>query len=316
MISARRSFLNWNEALKAFTRGLKAQVESDKPLAGLNTFGTGGSARLFAEVKNSEELAQLVKIAHENNVPYFMLGGGSNLLISDQGYDGLVIKNSILGLSAESEIVTAGAGEKLEDLVHFAADNGLAGLEFATGIWGTVGGAIHGNAGAYGADISAVMVSAQLVDEYGNIRDEELPYFEFHYRYSKLKKTHEFVTRAKFALKKGTHDLIQARISEIMDLRTDKLPKDEKSAGCFFKNILDARMEYGKLPAGKLLEEIGAKEIHFGGAAIFSKHANIIINTGSATSTDIWKLASILKMKVKEKFGIELQEEITYLGPF
>lgn len=308
--------MNWDQAARALKKGFGGQIETDKPLSSLNTFGTGGPSRFFAEVKTAEELASLIRAANESCIPYFMLGGGSNILISDRGYEGLIIRNSIMGISVEGESIISGAGEKLVDLIDFATQGALSGLEFATGIWGTVGGAIYGNAGAYGADISSIFVSAQLVDRYGNIREEEMPYFDFGYRYSILKKTSEFVAKAKFALRKGKKESIQAKVDEISALRNEKLPQYEKSAGCFFKNIVDNQAEHGKLPAGKLLEEIGAKDLHFGGASIFEKHANIIINTGTATSEDIRKLASILKSKVKEKFGIELKEEITYLGPF
>jgi len=316
MTTVKKPLLNWDEAAGALKKGFAGQIETDRPLSSFNTFGTGGPARLFAEVRTTEELAKLVQVAHELYIPYFMLGGGSNVLVSDRGYEGLIIKNSIMGLSTEGESITSGAGERLEDLINFAAQCALSGLEFATGIWGTVGGAVYGNAGAYGADISTLFESAQLVDRYGNMREEKMPYFDFSYRYSNLKKTGEFVAKAKFALRKGKKESIQAKIDEISALRSERLPRNEKSAGCFFKNIIDSQAEHGKLPAGKLLEGVGAKDLHFGGASIFGKHANIIINTGTATSEDIRKLASILKDRVKEKFGIELKEEITYLGQF
>ncbi len=316
MVTAKKPLLNWNEVASAIQKGFEGIIEINKPLSPLNTFGTGGSARLFAEVTSREQLSELVRRAYNSGIPIFMLGGGSNILISDSGFDGLIIRNSIKSLSRDGDFIISGAGESLEDLMKFATENSLSGLEFAAGIWGTVGGAIYGNAGAYGSDISTVFVTAQLVDRYGNMREEDATYFDFAYRFSNLKVTHEFVTEAKFALKKGKKELIQSRVDEIFALRNEKLPMNEKSAGCFFRNIVDNTKEYGKLPAGKLLEEVGAKEIRYGGAAIFERHANIIINTGSATSEDIRQLASILKRKVMEKFEIELQEEINYLGPF
>ena len=291
-------------------------LKQNHPLAKFNTFGTGGRARLFAEVTTPQELADLVKEASGLDVPIFMLGGGSNVLISDNGYEGLIIRNAIKGMNVEGASVICGAGEDLQALIDFATEMSLTGLEFAAGIWGTVGGAIYGNAGAYGSEICNVLEWAEVVDRQGDMRIEQAGYFDFVYRGSKLKKTHEFVTRAKFALQPGKKEAIKSRVEEILAIRNEKLPLTKPSAGCFFKNIPDPSQEFGKLSAGKLLEQVGAKETQYGQAAVFERHANILINSGSATSSDIRRLSQILKRKVKEKFGIELQEEIILLGEF
>jgi UDP-N-acetylmuramate dehydrogenase len=245
-----------------------------------------------------------------------MLGGGSNVLVSDSGYDGLIIKNVIMGRQVDGTCLICGAGELLQDIINYSAENNLSGLEFASGIWGTIGGAIFGNAGAYGSEVGALIESAQLVDKQGNVKNVDNEYLAFTYRTSKLKKSGEYITTARLALKSGKRDEILGKIKEILDLRKTKLPLDEKSAGCFFKNIIDERQKFGKLPAGQLLEEIGAKEAYYGGARVFAKHANIIINDGTAQSKDIKRLADILKRRVKEKFGIELNEEVTLIGNF
>jgi UDP-N-acetylmuramate dehydrogenase len=288
----------------------------DYPLANLTSFGTGGKARIFVEVSTTDELSRIAEFSCELEIPIFMLGGGSNLLVSDSGYNGLIIKNSIMGKEISGTDIVCGAGELLQDIINFSAENNLAGLEFATGIWGTIGGAIYGNAGAYGSEIGTFVMSAQVVSRQGNIKNIESGYLEFGYRTSKLKESGEFVANAKLALKSGTKEVILGRIREIMDLRKTKLPLDEKSAGCFFKNIIDERQKFGKLPAGQLLEEVGAKDTHYGGARVFPKHANIIVNDGTAQSKDIKRLADILKRRVKEKFGILLKEEVTLLGDF
>jgi len=306
--------------LKQSTTALKKEfgdkIETERSLSGLNTYGTGGKARLFLEIETAEELSSAVRVASQFNIPIFMLGGGSNVLISDSGYDGLIIKNSIMGMECKGEEITCGAGEELQKLVDFTVEKGLSGFEFATGIWGTVGGAIYGNAGAYGSETGAVIRSVELVDRQGDIRTENLDYLEFSYRSSKLKATGEFITRAIFALKIGKKEIIEQKVAEIMSQRSAKLPIGEKSAGCFFKNIPDRKSEYGKLSTGKLLEEAGAKEMRFGGARVFKNHANIIINDGSADSADIRKLADLMKSKVEDKFGIKLQEEVICLGNF
>lgn len=304
------------EAAKVLMEKFGDLITEDEPLSAHNTFGTGGKARLFANVHTTGELAAVVHIAEELKIPYFMLGGGSNMLISDDGYNGLIIKNSIMGLNLEGTEITVGAGEDLQRLVDFATENGLSGLEFAAGIWGTVGGAIFGNAGAYGSEIGSVLKWGELVDRKGSVRVEPASYFEFDYRTSKLKQTREFVARAGIALSPGDKNEIARKVAEILRTRKDKLPETEHSAGCFFKNIPDKREKFGKLPAGKLLEEVGAKEMRFGGAYVYDKHANIIINDGTANSHEIKRLAEMLKKRVKEKFGIELAEEITFLGDF
>jgi UDP-N-acetylmuramate dehydrogenase len=295
---------------------LGSKVFLDYPLADLTSFGTGGKAKIFIEVSSTDELAEVVQLSHELKIPVFMLGGGSNVLVSDSGYDGLIIKNVIMGRQVDGTCLICGAGELLQDIINYSAENNLSGLEFASGIWGTIGGAIFGNAGAYGSEVGALIESAQLVDKQGNVKNVDNEYLAFTYRTSKLKKSGEYITTARLALKSGKRDEILGKIKEILDLRKTKLPLDEKSAGCFFKNIIDERQKFGKLPAGQLLEEIGAKEAYYGGARVFAKHANIIINDGTAQSKDIKRLADILKRRVKEKFGIELNEEVTLIGNF
>jgi len=305
-----------NTAIMVLQETFKDEIQLDRPLADLNTLGTGGRAKIYMEVTSGEELSRLLRVVNRLKVPFFMIGGGSNLLISDSGYDGLIIRNAIAGLEKRDEEIIAGAGENLQSLVDFATGSNLTGLEFASGIWGTVGGAIYGNAGAYGGDIGGVLVSAEIADRYGNIRAEKRDYFDFAYRSSRLKTTGEFVIRATFALKMGERETIQHRIDEIMAARKSRLPLNMRTAGCVFKNIPDNNEKFGKLAAGKLLEEIGAKNMRIGDARVSVEHANIIVNSGSASSNDIWKLVRLLKMKVKDNFGIELQEEIVRLGEF
>ncbi len=307
---------NIEDLTKALKEKFGDRIISNRSLADLNTFGTGGTTRLFFDARTVDELSLIVGMATKSGIPTFLLGGGSNLLVSDKGYDGLVIKNSIMGIELQKDEIIAGAGENLQTIVDFACENSLAGLEFANGIYGTVGGAIYGNAGAYGSETGDVLKYAQLIDRQGNIRVEQAAYFEFGYRDSKLKRTGEIVTRASFALNLGNKEQIKAKIDEIRNHRNSKLPINRYTAGCFFKNIPDKKEKYGKLSAGKLLDEVGAKGEKFGGAEVFEKHANIIINDGTASSGDIRRLAKKLKIKVKERFNIDLTEEITLLGNF
>ncbi len=294
-----------------------SQVECNKGLAEFSSFRTGGAAKYFFTARTVEEVVRAVKAAQKLDLPSFFLGGGSNILVSDKGYDGLVIRIAVMCMERLGEAeVKAGAGEPLAALVDFAAENSLTGLEFATGIWGTVGGAVYGNAGAYGSDMSAVVSQVTVVDRKGNVKNVDNRYCEFGYRDSVFKRNGDAIVEVFFKLAGGDADTIVKRMEEIKALRRGKHPRSEPSAGCFFKNIEDASQPHGKIPAGRLLEEIGAKNMSVGGAKVFENHANIIVNTGSATSQDIRRLADLLKKKVFETFGIMLEEEVIQLGEF
>jgi len=299
-----------------FVESFSGAVKRGEPMALYTTYRTGGPADLFIDAVSAELLAEAIQLARKYDITCFVVGDGSNLLVSDSGYRGLIIRNRILGREVKGTELICGAGELLDRIVDYATDNSLTGIEFGAGIWGTIGGAIYGNAGAFGSQVSAILKSAELVDGQGDIRTVENAYFKFAYRHSHLKRTGEIVTRACFDLLPGDKVKIGQRTQEIRDLRGRKHPAEPCSAGCFFKNIEDPEQPHGKLPAGKLLEEAGAKNISVGKAAVFDYHANIIVNTGGAKSKDIRELADILKQKVKEKFNIELQEEVICLGEF
>jgi len=301
------------QMLEAFGAG----IEFDKQLGQFTTFKTGGPAKYFLKVRSAEDASYAVKTARRLELPYFLIGGGSNLLISDYGFDGLIIKVDVRGLKIVKERnIFCGAGEDLMALVNFAADNSLTGLEFASGIWGTVGGAIYGNAGAYGGEIKDVVKELTLVDILGTIKKVSRDYCGFTYRGSRLKKTNDIVIDTYFELKTGDKKKIRGKIDEILAIRSTKHPVEGKSAGSFFKNIPDPKEPYGKLPAGKLLDQVGCKGLSVGGAKVYEKHANIIVNSGNATSSDIHKLADIMKQRVYDKFGILLEEEVIQLGQF
>lgn len=292
-------------------------LEFDRPLAPFTTFGTGGPARLFLEAKSTGQMTKAVAAANRLNLNYLVIGGGSNLLVSDSGYDGLVIKAGIGGLKLKGDTeIACGAGEDLMALVEFAVDNSLSGLEFAAGIWGSVGGAVFGNAGAYGGDISQVLSEATLVDSEGRVKRVDSEYLRFGYRDSYLKTSGEIVVEACFRLHKKESSQIRNKVDAILLEREAKFPSDDKCAGCIFKNIPDADAEHGKIAAGKLLDAVGAKSMSVGGARVSERHANIIVNGGSATSKDIRRLADKLKDKVFEKYGIMLQEEVIQIGEF
>ena len=291
-------------------------LEFNKSLSTLSSYRTGGNARYFVSAVEAGEIVRATRAAKKLGIPFFVMGGGSNLLISDAGFNGLVIKVDVSGFKLiDNFTIECGAGEELMALVEFSCEHGLTGLEFAAGIWGSVGGAIYGNAGAFGGEIGQMMTKALIVDSEGTLREIEPSYCRFAYRDSFLKTTHEVVVTAQFRLTPADSTAVRQKIRDILAQRETKHPS-ELTAGCFFKNIPDEREPYGKLPAGRLLEKAGAKELSVGGAKVFERHANIIVNTGNATSQDIRRLADIMKQRVKEQFGIELQEEVQQLGAF
>ena len=301
-----------SEMVAAFGHNL----EFSRAMGPLTSFGTGGSARYFLSVSSIDELSRAVTTAKRLNVPLFILGGGSNLLVSDNGYDGLVIRLEITGLKlVEPMTIEAGAGEQLSTLVDFATERSLTGLEFAAGIWGTVGGAVFGNAGAFGGEIGQVLTEANLVDLAGRTRTVLTDYFNFEYRSSQLKTSGEILATARFKLNEGNCTEIEARVQDILKGRAERHPS-ERTAGSFFKNIPDSTQPHGKMPAGRLLEEAGAGSLSVGGAKVYEKHANIIVADERATSKDIRLLADMMKKKVFDRFGIKLQEEIQQLGSF
>jgi len=301
---------------RSFIQRFDGPVKQNEVLSAYTTFRTGGAADLFVDITEVDSLSQAVTLARELDVPFFVIGGGSNLLVSDNGYRGLIIRNSILRREVKGNEMIVGAGESLDAIVDYATACSLTGLEFAAGIWGTIGGAVCGNAGAFGSQIGSILTCAELVDREGNVRSEARDYFRFTYRHSILKETGEIVSYAGFELQPSDRREIVRRTKEIRSVRKRKHPMTPCSAGCFFKNVEDAAQPHGKLAAGMLLEEVGAKTMRVGDAAVFNEHANIIINAGSASSKDIRRLADILKAKVKQRFDVELQEEVICVGDF
>ncbi|UCC43001.1 MAG: UDP-N-acetylmuramate dehydrogenase [Candidatus Zixiibacteriota bacterium] len=296
---------------------LGPNLETERELAPLTSYGTGGPAAYFIVAETADEIVRAVTGAKRLGIPFFLIGGGSNLLVSDSGFDGLIIRVGVKGLKLiGSTEIEAGAGEDLQSLVEFAATNSLTGLEFAAGIWGSVGGAICGNAGAFGGEIGQIVRELTLITGQGDTRTVGPDYCEFDYRHSILKESAEIIISARFGLQPGNADAISKRIEEILTLRKERHPVDQKSAGCVFRNIPDATQPHGKLAAGKLLDEAGVKGLSVGDATVSRKHANIIVNTGNATSKDIRQLADIMKQRVLEKFGLELREEVVQVGEF
>ncbi|MBF0544990.1 MAG: UDP-N-acetylmuramate dehydrogenase [Candidatus Riflebacteria bacterium] len=303
---------------EAVRRALVNRIERDIPLSKFTTFFLGGPAELFLEVHTEEELIEAIRIALEEKTPYFLLGGGSNLVVSDHGIRGLVIRNRSGNpdkVDKEKCLLTVSSGRPLSHFVGLAWRNVFTGAESFTGIPGTVGGAIYGNAGAYGKSMSDLLVSALVLSPDGSLKNVGKEFFEFGYRQSKLKREPAHIINATFQLEKGERSQIQAKIKEISSQRHSKHPpRAIGSAGSFFQNLDPAPGETRRRAAGEVLEKAGAKGLSVGGASVYEKHANFIVNHGEATSKEVKELAQILKEKVANLFGITLKEEVLYIG--
>lgn len=288
-------------------------LQTDIPLREHSTFRIGGKADFFFEAQNLNELRQAIIFALDQGLLFYIIGGGSNILFADEGYRGLIIKNASKRISffSESYEVEALSGTKLKELVEFCCEYGLAGLEFLAGIPGTVGGAVWGNAGAFDRSIGDVVVRS-LIWERGQEREVTNDFFAFGYRTSRLKEKGFFLLSARFRVEKDHSEEIKKRVNEILACRRLKHPPEgTASAGSFFKNII--LPDGQKLAAGFLLDQAGVKGLKCGEAMVYPGHANFIINIGQATAADVLKLASEMKSRVKERFGVELEEEVIYL---
>ena len=299
------------EVFRNLFEALGHRLKQNEKLAPHTTFGIGGEADFFYVARKPEDLIKTVQITKELEILFFVLGKGSNLLVSDSGFKGLVIENKCHKIFLNDKKITCQSGALLDDLISLSCENSLSGLEFAAGIPGTVGGAVYGNAGAWGKTVGDLLSEAVILNSQGRIEKVSKEYFEFGYRTSKLKETKDILLSATFELEKEEKEKIKEEVKKNLEERRKRLPQKEKSAGCFFKNIVD----HGKkISAGFLLEQVDAKKIKEGDAAVFKKHANILINLGDAKAEDVRKLASLLKRKVKEKFDINLEEEVVYLS--
>jgi len=288
---------------------LGSKIIQNEPLANHTTFKIGGEADYFFIAQNSNSLVKAVKIAHDFNLPFFILGGGSNLLISDKGFRGLAIKVQSSKFKVQSNKIIADAGMSLSKLVDLSIKKELSGLEWAIGIPGTVGGAVRGNAGAFGKEMSDVVRSVKVllisnnitVEQYNNIA------IRFAYRDSIFKHNKDIILSVEFELKNGNKEKSRNVIQGYLLERKESQPLDCLSAGCIFKNPRE------KL-AGELIDLAGLKGKRIGDARVSEKHANFIINLGNAKAEDMMRLIKIIQKKVLGKFGTKLELEIELVG--
>jgi UDP-N-acetylmuramate dehydrogenase len=310
------------------------QIKEKVPLKEYTTFKIGGPARYFFVAKNKEDLKNAILWAKKKKLPFFILGGGSNVLFSDKGFNGLVIKiqNSNLKIQNENSKfkIICGAGLPLVKSVFKSSEIGATGLENLAGIPGTLGGAIWGNAGAFGREIGDLVEEVRVLDVGGSkleVKKLKKEDCKFGYRNSIFKKRKNWIIlEATLKLEKGNKKEIEEKIKEILKLRKEKQPLEFPCAGSVFKNVsikkvpkkiqekFKEKIKNGFLPAGVLIEAAGLKGFQIGGAKISEKHANFIVNLGEAYAKDVWKLIQKIKKEVKRKFKINLEEEIKLAG--
>ncbi|MFC2165454.1 UDP-N-acetylmuramate dehydrogenase [Acidobacteriota bacterium] len=276
-------------------------------------FRIGGKADYFFCAFSVSELERAVTIAKECSLPYFIMGGGYNLLFDDHGFRGLIIKNSIHGIErTQKDRVQVFSGTALPDFMVYCVENNLGSVEFLAGIPGTVGGAVFGNAGAFDGEIGDHVAGALIFDERGGEQEVDKDYFAFDYRTSLLKTKQDVVLHVTLCLEEREGNKVKASIDEILEKREKKHPPwNIPCAGSFFQNpvLPDGR----KVPAAQLLEQVGAKGLAVGNAVVYEDHANFIINRGGATSKEVCQLAAELRKRVKSEFGVALQEEVIFV---
>lgn len=287
------------------------RVLLEEPMKRHTTFRIGGPAEVFVMPGNLEEMQRILEICRTEDLPYFILGNGSNLLVSDKGYQGVVVQlyRNFGQIRVEDSRIHAQAGALLSGIAAAAREASLTGFEFAGGIPGTLGGAVVMNAGAYGGEMKDVLKEVTVLTPEGRVLTLQADELHMGYRTSVIKEAGYIVLEAVISLEKGDQEEIRSRMQELAGMRTSKQPLSYPSAGSTFK-----RPE-GYF-AGKLIMDSGLRGYQVGGAQVSEKHCGFVINTGNATAKDVTTLMSDVQRIVMEKFGVKLEPEVKFLGEF
>lgn len=289
----------------------KENVWADEPMRLHTTFRAGGCARYLVEPQSAEQLKSVMEACREAGMPYYIVGNGSNLLVSDDGYEGVIIHlfKNMSKARAEGNCLIAQAGVQLARAAKLACKEGLTGLEFASGIPGTIGGALVMNAGAYGGEMKDVVRSVDVLTTDGRIQKYTNEEMQFGYRRSRIAAEGSVVLEAVLELEKSDSDQIQAKMDELKAQRIAKQPLEYGSAGSTFK-----RPE-GYF-AGKLIQDAGLRGFRIGDAQVSEKHCGFVINRGNATASEIAELIREIQKRVLENSGVHLETEVKFLGNF
>lgn len=302
-----------NQAFQKFVAGIlpEEKIYYQEPMSRHTSFRAGGEAACLLQIETEEQLRRLLDYLVKTGWEYFVLGNGSNLLVSDKGYPGVILQ---LGpgfdkIRAEGERLSVQAGALLSQTAKAALDAGLTGMEFASGIPGSMGGAVVMNAGAYEGEMKQIVESVRVMDKNGEVMELDNSTMEFGYRTSIIKNRPLIVLEAVLKLTKGEPEQIKARMDELAARRREKQPLEYPSAGSTFK-----RPE-GYF-AGKLIMDSGLRGYRIGGAQVSEKHCGFVVNVGNATASDIYELIEEVRERVKDKFGVTLEPEVIRLGEF
>jgi UDP-N-acetylmuramate dehydrogenase len=268
-----------------------------------------------ASAEYPSEIIRAVRAARDLGLKFFVLGGGSNILFDDLGYSGLIIKDECRGFFVHPDGISAQSGAVVDKMVDAALEAGLSGMEYAAGIRGTIGGAVYGNAGAFGHAINEILQSAVLYTHEGKVAIVDNDHFKFAYRKSSLSNSGDVVLTVRLSLKPADRQKLADIINERRNFRLERHPVGLGSAGSVFRNLRTLEDPTNVIPAGKLLEEAGVRGMKVGGAAVFEKHCNIVVNAGGATSNDVKTLVAQMGAAARAKFGVDLLREILYIDP-
>lgn len=306
------------------------QMKEHEPMSKHLTFRIGGEARFFVEAKNSDELKEALAFAREKSLSWFVLGGGSNTLCADKGYDGVVIQMANRGVAIDGDRLIAGAGAISVAVARMAGDAGLSGLEWMVSLPGTIGGAVRGNAGCFGGETRDAVESVRVLRD-GVIVEVTNADCQFAYRESVFKHNTDIIIDVTFKLAPGSKEEIKAKMDAVLAKRKSTQPSASGTAGCAFKNVefkdlseiatVTARGEVpqnflskGQLGSGWIIDQLDLKGKKIGGISISPVHGNFLINDGTATADDVLQLLSFIKTRARDELGVQLQEEIQYLG--
>lgn len=292
------------EIYKQLLEGInKENIILNEPMSKHTSFKTGGNAKFFVKAYSVNEIKDVLKVVKENKIPLFILGNGTNLLVKDEGFDGIVLQIKLNDINIVDNIVTVDSGVKNAVLSNKILEKNLTGFEFASGIPGTIGGAIKMNAGAYGNEMKDIVQEVTYIDFDGNINTISNEQCKFEYRNSIFFKLNCVILQTKLKLEQGNKEEIRNKIKELAIQRKEKQPLEYPNAGSTFKRGED-------FITAKVIDECGLKGYSIGGAEVSQKHAGFIINKNNATSQDILDLIKYVQNKVKEKTGKEIKLEI------
>lgn len=283
-------------------------VKIDESMAKYTTFRAGGNTKYLVEPSNIEEMSAILKLIYSYGIKSYVMGNGSNLLVRDSGFDGIIVKigNKLSNLTVDGNNIACDAGVLMSKLANTALENGLTGMEFGAGIPGTIGGAVTMNAGAYDGEIKDIIIKADILDDKGNIFTLSKDELELGYRTSIIQKKNLYVVSASFELKEGDREDIKNKMNQFLNARKEKQPLEYPSAGSTFKR------PQGHF-AGKLIMDAGLAGYGVNGACVSRKHCGFIINQGNATATDIIAVIENVSQIVYEKYGVKLEPEVKIL---